>query len=340
MSSESSVVNDLVSIIIPAYNAQATLARCIQACLDQTHPNIEVLVIDDGSTDNTSGIAQSFPIHYVRQENRGPAAARNVGARGASGDILAYTDADCVPRPDWIERLLRGFKEGIVAVGGTYGIANRDQRLARVIQAEIEARHDRFGDTVDFLGSFNVAYKKFPFLAVGGFDETFRIASAEDNDLAYRLADFGGQLAFVRGAIVDHYHPETLWPYLRTQMRHGMWRVKLYLKHPARAEGDKYAGRGELAAPPLACAMLLVIPWFILAATTQTKILFFPIVVLLYMIGFYIYLTRSTRKRITAKLTPSEGRYFHAVAYLRDIARGIGLARGVWTFLMMRKETP
>lgn len=329
----------LVSIVVPAYNAEKTIARCLQACLAQTHAELEVLVVDDGSTDGTAGIVRSFPVHYVPQQNRGPAAARNLGARGASGDILAFTDADCVPRPDWIERLLGGFKDRIVAVGGTYGIVNPEHVLARVVHAEILARHERFGDTVDFLGSFNVAYRKIPFLSVGGFDESFRAASAEDNDLAYRMSDYGGELAFIPNAIVDHHHPEKLLPYLRTQMRHGYWRVKLYLKHPARAEGDKYAGRGELAAPPLACFSLITIPWLIFAALINGVLAIYPIVLAIYVLLIYTFLTRRTRKSVTAKLSARDALYFRAMTFLRDIARGFGLLRGAWSFVLMRKGT-
>ena len=74
-----------------------------------------------------------------RQSNAGPASARNTGARLASGEILVYTDADCVPKPDWLSQLVAGFGEGIVAVGGTYAIANPSSRLARVVQLAVAA---------------------------------------------------------------------------------------------------------------------------------------------------------------------------------------------------------
>lgn len=328
----------LVSIIIPAYNAERTLGACLQACLAQTHAETEVIVVDDGSSDGTASIAKSFSVHYLHQTNRGPSAARNLGARGANGEILAYTDSDCVPEPDWIEQLLKGFKEKTVAVGGTYGIANPSSMLSRIVHAEIVARHERFGDTVDFLGSFNVAYKKIPFLAIGGFDESFRIASAEDNDLAYRLQDYGGELGFNRDAVVAHHHPERLLPYLRTQLRHGIWRMKLYVKHPNRAEGDKYAGRGELAAPPLTMLMSLMPLMFLLALPNGGLLAIIPAILVLYLYGIYWYLTRKTRKRVTAKLTTKEALAFHGMAVLRDFARGIGLLRGVWTFMVFRRE--
>ena len=93
----------LVSIIIPAYNSEKTLAICLAACLNQSGPDTEVIVVDDGSTDGTARIAQTFPVHYIHQENCGPAAARNRGAQAASGGVIAFTDADCVPERVWID---------------------------------------------------------------------------------------------------------------------------------------------------------------------------------------------------------------------------------------------
>ncbi|MEK7793540.1 MAG: glycosyltransferase family 2 protein, partial [Candidatus Hydrogenedentota bacterium] len=155
------------------------------------------------------------------------------------------------------EQLVTKFDDdATVGVGGTYGIANPRSPLARVVHEEIQVRHKRFGDMVDFLGSFNVAYVRQAFDAASGFDEDFRFASAEDNDLAYRLLDNGGVLRFNPNAVVDHYHPERLGPYLQTQMRHGFWRMKLYAKHPRRTSGDQYAGPSALLGPPLALLTL------------------------------------------------------------------------------------
>ncbi len=215
----------LVSIIIPTYNAEATLDQCLKACLAQTYLDTEVILVDDGSTDATPRIAQSFAVHYLHQENAGPAVARNHGARTAKGEIIVYTDSDCVPETGWIDALVTEFEDGVTAVGGTYGIANPKSRLARIVHEEIMLRHSRFDKEVDFLGSFNVAYRKKDFDALGGFDESFRIASGEDNDLAYRLHDAGGQLLFTKEARVAHVHPTRLLPYLRTQQRHGNWRM-------------------------------------------------------------------------------------------------------------------
>lgn len=330
----------MISIIIPAYNSETTLARCLEACLNQTCPDTEIIVVDDGSADAGADVAARLGVRCIRQANQGPAAARNRGATAAGGDILVFTDADCVPEPEWLERLLTGFKPGIVAAGGTYGIANPHSLLARMVHEEIAVRHEKMKGDVDFLGSFNVAVEAGAFRRVGGFDESFRKASAEDNDLAYRLQDAGGRLAFVPGARVAHYHPERFWPYLRTQARHGYWRVKLYMKHRGRASrGDRYAGAADLLRPPLALCTLalaaLLVPALLLhtiapiaAALVITALA--AVLAARCILGAAAPLRMYRRTGSLALLL-----LFPRVAALRDYARGLGLVAGVWRFVIM-----
>lgn len=323
-----------VSIVIPAYNAEATLGECLDACLRQSHPYTEVIVVDDGSSDATPEIAQQHPVRYHRQPNAGPAAARNAGVQLANGDIVAFTDADCVPEPDWIAQLVAGFDHPkTVAVGGTYDIRNGSSLLARLIHEEIVLRHARFGAEVDFLGSFNVAYRRDAFEAVGGFDESFRSASGEDNDLAYRLQDYGGVLRFAPDARVAHYHPTRLGPYLRTQMRHGYWRMKLYAKHPRRGGGDHYAGFGELLGPPAALLLLTS-----LAVLPLIGSAWFIAVVLAIAMG-YLAATRALTRAIARRMGIGSGVAYRSMTVLRDVARGLGLLGGVWNFILLRRGT-
>ncbi len=322
-----------VSLIIPAYNAGATLAECLHACLDQSRPPDEVFVVDDGSTDATAEIAARYPVIYLRQDNRGPAAARNLGARAATGEFLVFTDSDCVPDRAWLEGLIAGFTDDrTVGVGGGYGIRNGSSLLARLVHEEIVLRHARLADEVDFLGSFNVAYRRDAFNEAGGFDESFARASGEDNDLAYRLHDGGGVLRFVPDARVAHYHPTRLLPYLRTQMRHGYWRMRLYAKHPGRAGGDAYAGAGDLLGPPMVLALIggalawAAVPSGLAAAA------------LVSIAATYAITTAGLTRAMIGRLGLPAGMAYRGVAVLRDAARGLGLLGGVWTFMVLRKE--
>lgn len=326
------------SIIIPAYNAQKPLAECLAACLAQDHPDFEIILVDDGSTDDTGLIAAQFKaVRYHRQPNGGPASARNTGARLATGEILVYTDADCIPQADWLGQLTDGFEEGVVAVGGTYAIANPASRLARVIQAEIAQRHLQFKGDVDFLGSFNVAYRRDAFEAVGGFDASYRQASGEDNDLAYRLHNQNGRMIFNPKAVVAHYHPERLLAYLRTQARHGYWRVKLYRDHPRRAGGDQYAGWPDLFAPPLGLALPFLL-LLIAVGGTITGLGVVASILSLALVLFYTALHAPLVFRLRHDLSAGDLLYFLLVTCLRDTARAAGLLHGLWTFTFRNRN--
>lgn len=321
-----------VTVIVPAYNDAETLRACLVACLTQTLEPERVIVVDDGSTDNTPEVAHALPVQYIHQENRGPAAARNRGAALAETGIIAFTDADCVPRPDWLERLVDAFEGGAIAIGGAYDNAAPNRVLPCLVHEEIRIRHARLPREVDFLGSFNVAYRKDAFDAAGGFDESFPHASAEDNDLAYRLQDAGGKLVFDPTVRVAHHHPSNIGPYLRAQMRHGYWRMKLYAKHPGRGRGDNYAGPLDFAGPPLALVVLagiVAIPFVDHNA--------FSVLVALLAAGYGLISFPMDRAMI-ARLGLRHAIAYRAMTALRDVARGIGLVRGAWRFLILRRD--
>ncbi|MBI4639086.1 MAG: glycosyltransferase, partial [Candidatus Tectomicrobia bacterium] len=243
-----------VSIIIPVFNASKTIARTIEACLSQTYPQekLEVIVVDDGSTDRTREIVTHYPVVLVSQRNSGPAAARNRGWRASKGEMICFTDADCIPEKEWISKLVKKYtSQEIGGVGGSYGIVNCESFLASSIHEEIVERHLKMPSSVDYLGSFNLSYRREVLEETGGFNETYREASGEDNDLSYRVKKAGYTLLFDPTIVVAHHHPERLFRYLRQQFKHGYWRVLLYLQHPTMIKGDGYSGVGDLAQPPL-----------------------------------------------------------------------------------------
>ena len=252
----------LVSVIIPAYNAEDTLAAAIEAvCAQDAVARVELIVVDDGSTDTTADIVRRYPgVVYVHQDNAGPASARNHGARIAKGSILFFTDSDCSPERSWISKMLKGFAhESVSAVAGSYGIANTASPLARVIHAEIVFRHRvLMPDFPKAFGSYNVAIRRAVFEAAGGFNAQYRTASGEDNDLSYKIIARGGRIFFRRDACVDHYHQEALPRYLKEQFRHGVWRLKMYADHPGMMAGDGYTFWKDVVEVPVAAAHLFV----------------------------------------------------------------------------------
>lgn len=235
-----------VSVIVPVYNRAQLLPGLIRCLECQTVP-VEIIIVDDGSTDNPREFLPTTSAIFLRQSNQGPAAARNFGACHATGEILAFTDSDCRPSPDWIEQLLGGFETTeIGAVAGTYTLGNPENLLARLIQAEIAWRHRKFGPFIRAFGSYNVAIRREVFFQLGGFDPSFRMASGEDNDLSYRLLKAGFTIRFAKEARVQHLHPQSLIAYLRQQYLHGQWRARLYAIHPQMVTGDDYTNLKDL----------------------------------------------------------------------------------------------
>ncbi len=314
-----------VSIIVPVYNGSSTISKCIEGCLSQKYlGDIEIIIVDDGSTDKSAEIIKSYPVNYLYEANQGPAVARNHGWRQATGKIICFTDADCIPDPNWVNSLVEQFTTtNIAGVGGTYGIANPDSLLAQCIHEEIIARHSLMSKHVNYLGSFNVAYRRTVLNQVGGFDESYRNASGEDNDLSYRIHKAGFDLLLEHSAVVLHHHPSSLLPYLRAQLKHGIWRVKLYQNHKDMMTGDGYSSPIDHLQPPLALMSMCAIPFLWIE-------IIFKLFLLALIIQFFLQIPLSIK--IVAKKKQVKYLFFTIVTFLRAFARGIGLCYGVVVF--------
>lgn len=315
-----------VAIVVAAHDAEETLPGLLAACAEQDFDGvIEVVVVDDGSTDGTRAVAEQVGVRVLSHGNRGPAVARNTGWRGARAPVVLFTDSDCIPRQDWVRRMTAALDDGHPVACGGYGIANPGRLLADAVHAEILWRHSRLGDLVEFAGSYNLAVRRDVLERMGGFDERYRSPSAEDNDLSYRIRDAGIPIRFVKDAVVAHHHPVSLLSYLREQSRHGMWRVILYASHPGRTRGDGYAGPLDFVAPPLAVlsvALGLAAP-FSFHAAIAAPLCFVGVLFLHDVLALRV--ARHARSNAALALA--------AVGSLRAYARGWGMLRGIVTVL-------
>lgn len=233
------------TVIVPAYNSANTINDCLNSLIHQSinKEDYEVIVIDDGSTDNTGDIVKRFPVKYVLQLNQGPAAARNHGAREAAGTIILFTDSDCVPASNWIEEMVRPFEvSGIAAVKGAYRTSQRSF-AARFAQIEFEERFEilKRAESIDMVDTYSAAFRREIFWQEGGFDESFPSANNEDTDLSYKLSSAGRKMVFNPKAIVRHLrHPDTLWRYARQKFWRGYWRMVVYGRFPQKMVKDTY----------------------------------------------------------------------------------------------------
>jgi lipopolysaccharide/colanic/teichoic acid biosynthesis glycosyltransferase/glycosyltransferase involved in cell wall biosynthesis len=241
----------MISIIIPARNASDTLSDCLAAISAQEgmeHP-FEVIIVDDGSTDDTRQIARGYEARVVALDGRGPAAARNAGAQNARGEILAFTDADCQPARDWLLRLTQPFVDpGVVGVRGVYR-THQQGWMPRFVQQEYAFKYRRMEryPAIDFIDTYSAAYRRQVFLENGGFEETFPVPSVEDQEFSFRMARKGYKMVFAPEAIVFHRHDRNLGEYWRRKFGIGYWKVLLLRWLPERAFADTHTPGSQRA---------------------------------------------------------------------------------------------
>jgi len=223
-----------VSVIVCSYNGGPTLAFCLDSLGKLNYPKYEVILVDDGSTDDTSYIAAQFPwVRYIHQSNQGLSHARNTGAAAAKGEVFAYTDSDCMVDPDWLYYLIGTLVSGDYAgVGGP----NVTPPAKSWIQACVAAApggpsHVLLTDVVaEHIPGCNMAFYRWAFQSVGGFDTEYRKAG-DDVDFCWRIQQAGWVIAFSPTAIVWHYRRFTLRAFLRQQDGYGEAESLLRFKH-------------------------------------------------------------------------------------------------------------
>lgn len=235
-----------ISVVIPAYNAEKTIEACLKALSHQTFPqhDYEIIVVDDGSADSTQAILRDHEqINLLTQANAGPAAARNLGAAHANGEIILFTDADCIPKEDWVEQMVYPFRQlDVVGVKGAY-LSSQPGLIARFVQLEYEDKYDRMRkqEYIDFIDTYSAAYRRDVFCANGGFDQAFPTASVEDQEFSFRLARQGLKLVFNPLARVYHSgHADSMRSYFRKKFRIGYWKVLVHRRHPDKMLSDSH----------------------------------------------------------------------------------------------------
>lgn len=329
----------LVSIIVPVYNAEKTVASTLPSIISQkcSYP-YETIVVDDGSNDNTAEVVEDFirnsknpeVIKLIKAHHGGPAAARNIGVRHAVGEIILFIDSDCVANEKWIDSLVDVLLQDltIAGVSGTYRTLNTNSMTARFVGYDIAYRHQRMGKYIDHVGTYSAAFRKAALLRVGLFDEFFRHADGEDNDISYRLINSGYKLVFQPQVWVSHIHPSTIGRYLKGQFRRAYWRAALYMKHRERIrKPDTYTSWQTQLQPVIwISSALLSVLLFAFSAT----LVFFPLVFSFISIGLlnlgFILWTYPLEKSLKFLV------FSFALCVLRSLAWVVGGVFGIFKF--------
>jgi cellulose synthase/poly-beta-1,6-N-acetylglucosamine synthase-like glycosyltransferase len=236
------------TVVVAAYNAASTLGECLSSLRELNYPDYETIVIDDGSTDSTSEIANQPGVRAIRIEHGGLAAARNAGVDAASNEreIVAFIDADARADRDWLYHLIETIKrrDAAAAAGPNFAPDPQSARVAAMAAAPGLPREVRAGDDrLAQLCGCNMAITKAALQKLGGFDPMFTSAG-DDVDLSWRLAAATETLTHAPGAVVIHDRRATLGAYLKQQRGYGIGEALLFRKYPLRnADQDgMYAG--------------------------------------------------------------------------------------------------
>lgn len=286
----------------------------------------EVIVVDDGSTDDTRAIVAAYPgVRLLAQQHAGPAAARNLGVQHGRGEIILFTDADCVAAEDWVQCMATPFQDAqVVGVKGAYSTGQRSL-MARFVQLEYEDKYDHMArdEYIDFIDTYAAGYRRQIFLDNGGFDTCFPGASVEDQEFSFRLARQHYKMVFARRATVRHLgHAASTAVYCRKKYRIGYWKVYLHRRHPDKLLRDSHT-------PQVLKIQILLAGGGLLSLVAGLFAGFFRFIALgaalLFLISTWPFTSKAWGKdRAVAVAAPG-------LLFVRALALGCGFAAGLVT---------
>lgn len=226
-----------VSIVVPTKNEAKHIKDLLDSMVenDIINPSTEVIIVDGHSTDGTVDIASRYSVKIVVESTRTRGGASNVGWKNASGDIVVYTDADCVTVENWIEKMLKHFEDEKVAVVGgadlTFPSTKSYFGKASGLLDELRIAPSHKQDAIFRLRGCNIAYRRSALVESGGFDRALHVG--EETELHYRLYTMGYRLIFDPSIIVYHKRRSSITKYFKQFFWYGYSKFKLVMKHPS-----------------------------------------------------------------------------------------------------------
>ncbi|MCL4475885.1 MAG: glycosyltransferase [Nitrospirae bacterium] len=317
-----------VSVIIPNYNGSATIEKCLGAAFSSDYSRYEVIVVDDCSTDHSTEIIGKFPCTLVRLDRRsGAAKARNMGALQSSGEILFFTDADCILEADTLSRAVRSVKgrEGSV-IGGTYTRIPYDDTFFSAFQS-IFVHYSETKNTVpDYIATHAMAITPELFRKTGGFSEDF-LPILEDVEFSHRLRRSGSGLIMDPLILVRHIFNFTLMKSLGNAFRKSMFWTEYSLKNR-----DVFADSGTASRElKVNVASFFLSALLLFLAYLSGKVLF------LFLFPFITSLNLFSSRGLIRAFHQTKGFHFAVAAtmfytMLYPMAVGAGAFAGVWRY--------
>jgi glycosyltransferase involved in cell wall biosynthesis len=225
-----------ISVVVCAYNGDQLIEQCLASLNRCDYPHLEVIVCDDGSTDRTLEIARSFPCRILELPRLGLGAARNAGVAAATGEIIAFIDADAFCHPKWPYFLALSLEDDAVAATGgpnfpVSGTGLVERAVSRSPGAPVEVLLS--DDRAEHVPGCNMAFRVSTLKDIGGFDPIYT-AAGDDVDVCWKVLDRGGEIAFAPAAQVRHHRRNSIRGYLRQQLGYGRAERVLSRRHPHR----------------------------------------------------------------------------------------------------------
>jgi len=230
-----------VSVVIPTLNDEPTLSKCLSSISNQDISDIEIIIIDGGSDDRTIDIAENYNCKILTERKGTISYAREVGVEAATGEFIAFTDADCVVPEDWLSTLLQHFDdEGeVAAVGGPNVTPSNDTSFAKSVGDVLSllssagSRYGQKGGEVKEIyhnPTCNVVYRKKIITEVGGFNHN--LVTVDDEEMDFRIRKNGYTILYTPNAEVLHYRRPTTRSFVKMAYTYGIGRGQVVKIHP------------------------------------------------------------------------------------------------------------
>jgi cellulose synthase/poly-beta-1,6-N-acetylglucosamine synthase-like glycosyltransferase len=316
-----------VSVVVPTYNAEATIGPLLDSLTHLDYPDYEVIIVNDGSRDQTREIVKRYPVRLIDQPNRGASAARDAGLRASSREIVAYVDSDVTVTRDWLRKIVQAFSDPTVGAATGQTVFLRDEKATSWLRSlDIERRNAGRRTFTRLANGPNSAFRRSLLLEVGGFDPSWY--HAEDTEVSYRIWQRGSRIRYVPEAVVHHV-PEGNWrTFFRKRYRDAKAFTRMLRRYSRSAIlEDDFVTTSMKIQPPV--FLVLIVTAIVTAILQFTP---YGYLSLLCLSGLFVFALLLNMPEVLAMVRASGRTTFFfrglGLSLLRGFAWGAGLGAG------------